>query len=169
MSRPAVLYGCDELVGAWIKKRIPDDGGRFENFKAMGVVVGDRLVAGVLWNMYYGHMISVTFVADSPRWASRRILAELFEYPFCQLDVARITAYTGRKNKSARKLLEHLGFKVEGVMRKGRSRKEDAILYGMLKAECRWLRDARHDEHAGSAGGDGLAGRDAGQPGAAAL
>lgn len=148
--RTALLYGADEFVGEWVRRRLSPDVRPFTDFTAVGVVAPNadgshRIIAGVVWNMYYGHMISTTFAADSPRWASRRVLADLFAYPFCQLNVERITALTGRKNRKARELLVKLGFHLEGTMRKGFSRSEDGMLYGMLRSECRWLREGSDD------------------------
>jgi RimJ/RimL family protein N-acetyltransferase len=41
---------------------------------------------------------------------------------------------------AARKFDEHVGFIQEGVIRQAFEDGEDAILYGMLKSECKWIR-----------------------------
>jgi RimJ/RimL family protein N-acetyltransferase len=42
-------------------------------------------------------------------------------------------------NETAKKFDEHVGFIQEGVIREAFEDGEDAILYGMLRSECRYL------------------------------
>jgi RimJ/RimL family protein N-acetyltransferase len=42
-------------------------------------------------------------------------------------------------NLDAQRFDEHLGFKREGLVRRGADDGTNLILYGMLKEECRWL------------------------------
>ncbi|WP_230682105.1 GNAT family N-acetyltransferase, partial [Streptococcus pneumoniae] len=62
-----------------------------------------------------------------------------FGYPFNQLGCVRMTSLIRRSNARSRRFCEGLGFQVEGVIRLG-FRTEDAILLGLLRSECRFLR-----------------------------
>lgn len=72
------------------------------------------------------------------RWLTKSFLKAAFAYPFNQLKVNRVTGYVPAKNMAARRLDLHLGFKVEGVMRKALA-DDDVIVMGMLREECRFL------------------------------
>jgi RimJ/RimL family protein N-acetyltransferase len=62
----------------------------------------------------------------------------IFGYPFNQVGCRRLTATTEAKNQPVRAFLCHLGFREEGVIRQGFPT-DDAVVYGMLRDECRWL------------------------------
>ena len=72
-------------------------------------------------------------------WLSRRTLRVLLGYPFGQLGCHRITAIVAKKNRRSRRLVEGLGFKLEGVAREGMRPGVDACIYSLLKRECRWV------------------------------
>lgn len=144
-----ILYGHDEAIAKWVSEHLPERPA-FGKCVAVGVVKpkgafpqtrDDRLLAGVVWHDYRGHDIMASIYAASPRWVARpkETLAELFAYPFLQLGVARVTVLASRANKRARHMNERLGFRLEGTMRKGWDGKTDAMLYGMLRNECRWI------------------------------
>ena len=48
-----------------------------------------------------------------------------------------------RGNRTARRFVERLGFRYEGMAREAWPTGEDAALYSMLRRECRWTGD-RH-------------------------
>ena len=80
-------------------------------------------------------------IAGKPgrRWLTREFLFAIFDYPFNQLGVRRITGLVPKKNKDARRFDEHLGFEYEGNMRNALA-DDDMIIYGMLKEKCKWLK-----------------------------
>lgn len=106
---------------------------------AIGVRRGDKLIAGFVYNHYLGHQIEVTVASVDPRWSLRRdIVRALFIYPFVQLGVTRLTCTVSVFNKKAIKLAEGLGFRREGLLRRGYDGVNDAYLYAMLREECDW-------------------------------
>ena len=137
-----LVYGADAIVAAWVAARMPnfDDDDSFGVCTGIGVVEGDKLIAGAVFHDYRGHNIEISFAADDARWATRKHIRAIFAYPFNQLGCVRLTTITSKKNARARKLDEGLGFRIEGVIRKGYDGKQDAIIYGMLKHECKWIR-----------------------------
>ncbi len=138
-----MIFGCDPQVTAWVAARMPgfrqEDG--FGPCTAIGIAEDGSLIAGAVYHNYRDYDIEISFAADSAKWATRTHIREIFHYPFNQLGCVRLTTVTGRKNKRARKLDEGLGFKLEGVIRKGYDGKQDANVYGMLKHECKWRRN----------------------------
>jgi RimJ/RimL family protein N-acetyltransferase len=137
-----ILYERDKEIAAWVARNIPgiDD---FGPCAAVGVVQDDQLVAGVVWSGYRDHDIQASVYAASPRWLARprETLRDLFTYPFDVLGCRRVTTYAARSNVRALKMNKRLGFVVEGCLRKGWDGQDDAIMFGMLRGDCRWLKE----------------------------
>lgn len=111
----------------------------WENYSALGLLNDGALVAGVLYNHYHHPSIMMHVGALQGRmWLTREFLFAAFDYPFNQLKVNRITALVPKKNKDARKFDEHLGFKLEGVMRQALA-DDDMMVYGLLRSECKYI------------------------------
>ena len=101
-------------------------------------VLGDKLLAVGAYNRYTKSSIEITLVAKG-NWCNRTILKAAFSYPFEDLKVNRISLTTREDNEKAIKLANKLGFKQEGIMREYYADRTNAILFGMLKHECRWI------------------------------
>lgn len=113
------------------------------NYSCIGLVRGGYLVAGVVYNNWSGAGVCAHIGAvPGARWMTREFLHAIFDYPFNQCGRRRLTALVARKNKRARKFVEHLGFRHEGVVRHALPN-DDWILYGMLRDECRYLQPMR--------------------------
>lgn len=142
-----VLYGADQQVADFVAARIPSvaERGWPKDYTALGVVIDHKLVGGIVFTNCHAtpdlgiYDIEMSGAFDDPRWCLPQTLARLFSYPFVQVGCVRMTTITGASNARARRLDERLGFVQEGVIRKGLDGVEDAIVYGMLREECRWL------------------------------
>lgn len=132
-----VLYGHTEFVRGWVRERIPSmQAAEFGPSTALGVMDGQRLIAGLVyhdWQPWF-KSIQLSCAAVHPKWASRRILAEVFAYPFHQLGVNRIVAVTETDNHKTRRILEGIGYTLEGIGVKAFGEK-DAASYRLLKDE----------------------------------
>jgi RimJ/RimL family protein N-acetyltransferase len=137
-----VLFGADQMVAEFVMDRIPEvprDTG-FGKFVALGIVRDNALVGGVVFHNYRGHDIEMSAASDDPRFLmGRDTLKTLFFYPFVTAGCTRMTTITSQANKRARKIDEKLGFKLEGLIRRGWDGNKHAIVFGMLRSECRWL------------------------------
>lgn len=113
----------------------------FFPFVAIGFEVDGKLAAGVVFNNYQktAKCIHLTAYSQSERWLSKNNLHTIFSYPYIQLGCVRTTAVTGRSNKRTRKLLEGVGYKLEGTHPKGLDGIQTAISYGMLREDCKWI------------------------------
>lgn len=135
----SVIYGQNERVIRWVGARIDED-----NFGPGAIGIGleeeGKLIAGVVFNMYTEASICMHVAAEpGKRWMTREYLWRCFAYPFLQLNCNRVTGLVREDNLEAQRFDEHLGFKREGLIRKGCVDGSNLILYGMLKEECRWL------------------------------
>lgn len=127
---------------AWAENIVPGAG--IETATGFGVIRGERLIAAVFYsNWNPPHFCDIGVVSTDPRFMSRRVLHHAFSIPFMTWGVRRLGSITSRKNKKARRLLEKLGFKLEGIARQGWKPGGDAAVYSMLPHECRWIREGR--------------------------
>lgn len=139
MGMKTLVYGQDERVRDWVAMHIGEPFG--ENDIAIGVEEAGELIAGVVYNMYSKASISMHVAAvPGKRWTTKEFMYAFFAYPFLQLNCNRVTGLVRTSNEQARRFDEHVGFIQEGVIRQAFEDGEDAILYGMLKSECKWIR-----------------------------
>jgi len=143
----------DDCVAKYVLEHLPDEGiesiDQLRPFVALGVydTVERKALCGVVYNWYRpmqnGADMRVVIAADDPRWCQRRILRELFRYPFEEAGCERLTAVIKDGNQRSLKLCLGLGFKREGILRRGWNGRTNAIVLGMLKSECKWLNYGR--------------------------
>lgn len=133
----------DELL-AWAEVRV-ESVSPFERDKsavAMVTVDGEISAVSVYSNLRGGN-IEMTIAADTPRWATRGAIADLLSWPFeCLPGLRRITALVNASNTRSRKLVEGLGFQMEGWLEDGAD-DGDLVLYGMTRKmwlASRWMR-----------------------------
>lgn len=136
-----LVLGLDELVIKWVRAQLPGTLD-FGPATAIGVADGTRLIAGVVYSNYHGHMIEVSVASTDRRWVSRNILRGLFAYPWQQLGVGRMQVTIAKRDKHTRKFVERLGFRYEGTGRKAWPDGSDACIYSLLRHEAeRWLKE----------------------------
>lgn len=135
----SLIYGQDRRVCEWVAERI---GEPLEDANVgIGIEEDGELIAGVAYNMYTGAAICMNVAAvPGKRWTKKEFMYAFFAYPFIQLGCRRVTGLVRASNTVSRKFDEHVGFVQEGVIREAFADGEDAILYGMLKHECKWIR-----------------------------
>ena len=113
---------------------------------AWGVLKADKkLVGAIVLNNYRPGIgdIELNVIAQQENWASRDIFRVVSDYVFNQLKCARMSLTIPRGAKRTRDHALRVGFKMEGVRRKGFYNGVDAIIYGMLKTECPFLSDRK--------------------------
>jgi RimJ/RimL family protein N-acetyltransferase len=138
-----VIVANDERLFDWIASRIPHMSDERKG-QAQVIAVGEdgkilaaMAVLGV--NKRY-RSAEVAIASEHPRWATRGALRVFLGYPFEQLGLQRITAISAASNNAAINFNTKLGFRVEGVIRRGYG-DEDSIVMGMLREEAeKWLR-----------------------------
>jgi hypothetical protein len=79
----------------------------------------------------------VTIMVLDPRCMSRRVLRAIFTAAFSQ--ARRLTAEVEPDNRRALRQVQRLGFVYEGYRRLGLEGSRDTMVYGMLKADCKYL------------------------------
>lgn len=126
-----------EIVGPWVCAR---GGGTWTNGRgtAIGKLKDGKLIAGVLYEDWNGANI-VEHIAAEGNWACRRFLNVMFDYPFNQLGVRRITAPVAATNIKCINLVTRMGFTLECTLAQANP-DGDVHIFRMFKEECKYIR-----------------------------
>jgi hypothetical protein len=82
-----------------------------------------------------------TVAIDDPEVINRPLLHNIFSALFSR--AVRITAHVEPHDSHAEALVQRLGFVYEGFLRRGYDGDRDALIYGMLKQDCKYLPGVR--------------------------
>lgn len=125
----------------WVAKQT-NEFGNFGTDIGIGWMKDGQIVAGVAYANWNGVNVECHIASDrSRRWLTRQYLWTIFDYPFNQLGVKRITVCVGEGNRDSARFVEHLGFKIE-------SRLESAhptgalLIFRMFRSECPYIKGA---------------------------
>lgn len=127
---------------AYVADRIGMDAKDLEPCTGVALTDGKRLVGGYVFRNFRGHdvEIAIAFEQDRPKGIVSKTIPMVFDYVFNELGCVRATCLIRRRNKESRRLCEAMDFKLEGKARRGYDGKQDMMIYGLLKEECRWLK-----------------------------
>lgn len=131
----SVTFDAD-VVGPWVCQRA---GGQYlpGKFSAIGRVKDGELIAGVLYEDTNGVNV-FCHIAGEGRWANRHFLWLIFDYPFRQLGVSRITTVVEPQNTVSQEFTKRLGFEVETKLKDSHPQ-GDLWVFRMFKRDCPWL------------------------------
>lgn len=140
--RLTIIGGERELVARWMLEKLPEVTELPGGYEAIGIARGGQLIGGCLYTDYRpcrgGGNVHI-WGAGEVGWMTRRTIRVVLGYPFEQLKCHRLTATAAKGNRKSRRLLEGLGFQIEGKIRRGFDTRQDMIVYGMLREECGWV------------------------------
>ena len=133
-------------IADYVQDRLPAIAGRgrFKPFRAFGFVVGGKIVGGFVLTQYSGFDAHLTIYAENPRFVGRHALTELYRWAFDDLGLVRLTCRVDPNNKAAMRAAIKTGFLREGLLRKGYDGTNDAVVLGMLRGDCVWLKEKMH-------------------------
>lgn len=140
-----------DVMGKWAIERLGDpdltDVRDLGAYVSIGVLKDGKAICVVIYNWYrqmkYGNDFRVIIVSEDPSWCLPGVLRELFRYPFEFAGCERLTAVIRDGNERSLKLCTGLGFRREGIMRRGYNGRTNALFLGMLRSECKWLQRGR--------------------------
>lgn len=131
-----MIYGYDAEIAHWVAQRLGVNG--FGPSRAIGVAIDGEIAAGVVYFNCRHKNLEMAIASTTPKWATRQTLKHFFAYPFITQGCTRVTALVDRHEHEIRRFDERLGFVKEGVLRDAHPT-GDAVIYGMLKHECKWI------------------------------
>lgn len=138
-----IVYDDQEYIKQWVSSRV--GGIDLGLGAAIGIAKDGKLGAAVYYNNFRVSpkkepiSIELNVVIVDKTVITKDTVREIFSYPFIRLGVKRVGATVAKRNKSARNILQRLGFKYEGVARKAWHFGEDCAVYSLLKPECKWI------------------------------
>lgn len=131
-----MIFSFDgERIGPWVHEKA---GGQYVYGPCIGVEKNGELIAGVSYDGFTGSNITGNIRCDKANGLPRKFFWMIFDYPFNQLKVKRISAIVGMENHKSRVLVENMGFRREATLR-DYFPDGDAIVYVMRKDDCRFL------------------------------
>lgn len=137
--RGRVLFGADATVAQWVAKAIPYLQPS-KDARALGVIEGERLIAGVIYERYNGVHMEVAIAAETgTRWATRQTLRHLFGYPFVQMHCEAITALVPATNLHSLNLATKLGFEMEALVKFAAPDGSPLVVLKMFRDGCKWI------------------------------
>jgi RimJ/RimL family protein N-acetyltransferase len=124
------------IVGPWVCARA---GGTWVNGRgsAIGLIKNGELAAGVLYEDFNGANV-ICHIAGEGNWASREFLGLIFDYPFNQLKVKRITVPVSSTNAKSIALVTRMGFELECTLAQA-TPDGDLHLFRMWRDDCKYL------------------------------
>lgn len=137
-----LIYGQDELISKWVSLQLFNDYDSFdEKTRAIGVILNNKIIAGVTYTNYIPELsIEMSVAGVDKRWCNRHNLKAFFAYPFIDLRVKRVSTLCSAQKEGVIMFNKRLGFTQEGYHRAAWSLGGDAISWGMLESECKWIK-----------------------------
>ncbi len=128
----------NQAVAFFVASHIPGCERGWENFTTLGLIQGDRLVAGVVFHNYAPEagVIELSSASTSRRWLTRPMLKGMFGYPFEQLGCQMVVLRVSERNAVMIEIAERFGFTALRIPRL-RGRDEAEILFTLTDDEWR--------------------------------
>ncbi|CAB4141066.1 hypothetical protein UFOVP413_28 [uncultured Caudovirales phage] len=147
MSKAFVHYpGTHESIDFFLQcaqELLPDlSGWTHKNAYCIVVIYERAPIAYVVYSKVTDRNLEMSIVTTNAHWCNRKVLRHLFHYPFMTNKVARVTATCRASNQKVTSMLDRLGFCREGLLFDWYEKNEHAALYGMIKENCKWLRQS---------------------------
>lgn len=132
-------FDREEEAEAWARSKIELDAAP-EFFRAMSAVddAGEFVCVVVMTN-FSSRNVDLSIAIDAKKVTPSGTIDMfngVFGFLFDQIHVARVTGLLRGKNKRAKRINEHFGFKLEGVMRQA-FEDDDLHIYGFLAEDYR--------------------------------
>lgn len=103
-----------------------------------GELIGTVALSGLSWSMGYAEISYWLAEAFHGRGLGSRAVAMLLDLVFAESELERLSALISRENLASKRLIERLGFTLEGCLREHyliQGRRVDVLVYGLLRRE----------------------------------
>lgn len=125
-------------VVEWVARQTADYG-NFGTDVGIGWQKDGKIIAGVAYANWNGVNVECHIASDrSRRWMTKQYLWTIFDYPFNQLGVKRITVCVGQGNADSTRFVKRLGFILEARLKDAHPT-GDLQIFRMFANECRFL------------------------------
>lgn len=136
-----LVYGADADVCSWVSDNLFGNPDCYDDkCRGIGVSKNNNLIAGIVYKDYQPNLsIEMAIASIDKSWSTRHNIKAFFKYPFIDLGVKRVSTLCSADEGDIIMFNKRLGFKPEGYHRSAWHNGGDAISFGMLKTECRWI------------------------------
>jgi len=105
---------------------------------------GEELLAVVVFHDFIpGHRMELSIAAKSPKWGTKKVLFNCFDYCFNICEVNRIYTQVLGNNTKALEFNKRLGFEEIAILPEFTQdiygKAQDNHVFTMTKKECRWI------------------------------
>ncbi len=128
----------NHAIASFVAGGIPGCERGWDNFTTLGMVEGERLVAGVVFHNYNPEagVIEISAASISRRWLTRPMLKGMFGYPFGQIGCQMVVIRVSERNTVMVEIAERFGFTAYRIPRL-RGREEAEILFTLTDEDWR--------------------------------
>ena len=102
-----------------------------------------NILCVIMYSGFSDANCELTIASSSAKWATRLFISKVLSYPLIHLGLQRVTFVVQSDNEKSLSLCDRLGAKREGILRswfKEDGKPFDAIAFGLLVNECKWIR-----------------------------
>ena len=142
-ERRSLVFGEPWLLD-WCAAQIPGTdalGWHNQKAQALGLAIDGKLTACMVVHDYHPthRNCQISFAATSAKWATKPTIRAMMAYPFDQLKCDRLTTIISERNARSIRFNIGIGFKLEGIIRRGYG-DCDAMIFGLMRDEApSWL------------------------------
>jgi hypothetical protein len=124
-------------VGNYVQERVGTK--IFPPFTTLGIVNEEgEVMAGIVFNCWTGPDVELTIANDGG--LHRQLIKATALYVYNDLKCVRGSITVRKNDQKTYETALKFGFKVEGIKRRGFG-DDDAVIMGMVRDECRWIRN----------------------------
>lgn len=135
-----IVADRNNVITHWVCRGLKTDSAWVKNYRTLGVMKGDRLLAGLIFHdVRYGQDVWWTIYSIDKHWCSKRIIKAFMREAFEVMKCRRINLLVNPENTACLNFVTRLGFKIEGRLRAFREDGKDCCLLGLLKSENKYL------------------------------
>lgn len=133
------MYCFDaSIIVPWVEQEIGDEicG---KDLRAIAQTDSDnQIIAAVVYSGFNGAQLVMSLaIKHSP---SKKFFAMMFDYPFNQAPVNRITAFIKSNNIKSINIAQRFGFVLESTLSQA-TLDADLLVFRLFKSECKFLND----------------------------
>ena len=136
MSTSCLVFDDKERVGGWVAKQVGQLSS-WGGYYAMGAALRGEIVAGIVFNNFTDSSATVHMAVSTPTKLLSELLNHAFVYAFQTCKLRRLTELVEANNAKSLKIIKHIGFVEEGVMREAGTEGQDIIVLVLWPANYR--------------------------------
>ena len=127
MTTSLLVFDDKDRIGTWVASLVGQLSS-WGDFYAMGAELKGKLTAGVVFNNVTDSSATVHLAVSKPTKLLSELLDHAFLYAFKTCNLRRLTGLVEAQNGKSLKIIKHLGFIEEGVMREAGTDGQDIIV-----------------------------------------